>query len=250
MRQVLFLFFLLTLQYCEGQNVIMLRTGEKMNGKVDRLRNDSLTFIFKGNKMVIKTNEISAIYFDDKMMQAEESNTKKDIEQFQDGKISGVVTYFFNKNYGDKPDIGAEVYIVDSMALPDFNIKTIDSFHYGTFYRNVADAYKAMRVKAPADIGENIIKWGVDSKESYDALDKRATMNLFHIKYSNNVIKTVVDGSGTYSVSLKPGAYYIYIKSNNRSDINMTEVSGKIYCVLVHVKEGQTANVSTNFGLR
>ena len=28
-----------------------------------------------------------------------------------DGKLSGVVTYYFNENYGDKTDIGAQIYI-------------------------------------------------------------------------------------------------------------------------------------------
>ncbi len=36
-----------------------------MNGKVDRFKNDTLVFIYKGNKLQFKSSEISSVYFDD-----------------------------------------------------------------------------------------------------------------------------------------------------------------------------------------
>ena len=32
-------------------------------------------------------------------------------------EISGTVTYYFNDNYGDKPDVGAKVFLVDSISF-------------------------------------------------------------------------------------------------------------------------------------
>src|ERR1035438_2640227 len=32
----------------------------------------------------------------------------------KEGKLSGVVTYYFNSNIGDKPDVGSNVYILNT----------------------------------------------------------------------------------------------------------------------------------------
>lgn len=57
------------------------------------------------------------------------------ISAFSQHEISGTVTYFFNEYQGDKVDIGAKVYLIDSLTF----IKTQNSESLG--------GYEAMKVK-------------------------------------------------------------------------------------------------------
>lgn len=49
----------------KAQHVVVLKTGEKMNGKVQSLNNDVISFLFKGNTMKLNTAEVSSISFND-----------------------------------------------------------------------------------------------------------------------------------------------------------------------------------------
>lgn len=233
-----------------SQNVIVLKSGEKMAGKAEQLKNDTLTFNFKGNKIQVNIADISALYFGEESPQIEQvPNSTQQKEKTQKGEISGVITYFFNDNFGDRPDIGAQVYVIDVRKSSDFNIASYDTFHYGGAYRNMYSSYKQMRKKIPDEIIENLKKWKVEDDELFEALDTRLTQSILKLTYSSFVIKSIVDGNGTYSLTVPPGEYYIFIKSNNRKGLSISEIQGKIYCKKISVKEGDRLNVSVNFDL-
>lgn len=245
---LLFALSLLLSNLSFSQNILFLKNGDKMNGKVEGFKNDTIIFKIQGNKLKFKTSDIVSIYFDEKLAPIDLSkttNTNEIIPAIQ-GSIFGVVTYYFNKNFGDKPDVGAEVYIADSTEIPDFSLATVDSFYFASFYNNIYLEYKSMG-KVPDNIMELVKKFNLEDKLAFDSLDKRAATNIFKIKYAKDVKKTVVDGIGNYSVKLKPGTYYVYIKSNNRNGVSITEISGKFVCKKVIVKEGEDTNMSCNF---
>ena len=106
------------------------------------------------------------------------------------------------------------------------------------------------RVKVPENIIEKVKEFNIEDTLVFDAFDKRASDNIYKIQGAKNVIKTVVDGNGNYSVKVNPGTYYVCIKSNNRDGLSMTEVSGKVKCQKVVVKNGVDTNLSYNFELR
>jgi len=251
-----FLIFLLAVGItCElaGQNVLFLKSGEKINGKVVRFKNDTLTFNFKGTKMRFKSSEIVSVYFDEKEVPKEKPNPSTQIieqKQEQKGKITGVVTYFFNDNYGDKPDVGAEILIINISKIPDFKYLTVDSFYHANTYKNLYDSYAAMS-EIPDNISNELKEYGVDTKERFDALDKRTDDELDKIRYEFNYycIKLVVDGNGNFSSNVPPGKYYVYVQSNNRKGHSRTEIMGKIYCKKVVVKSGETSNLNAKFDL-
>jgi hypothetical protein len=202
-----------------SQNVLFLKNGDKMNGKLTGFVNDSVIYTIQGNALRFKTSEIISIYFEESLA-----------------------------SYGDKPDVGSEVYIVDVESVPDFSKATVDSFYYASFYRNIYLDYKS-RGRVPENIMTEVNKYNAIDKDAFNALDKQATTNLLKIEFSRDAIKTTVDGSGNYSAKLKPGSYYVYIQSNNREEFTMTERMGKIYCARVTVKAGADSNVSCNFDL-
>jgi len=49
-----------------SQHTVTMKSGEKMNGEVQAIKDGMVTFQFKGNAMNFKVSEISSISFDDK----------------------------------------------------------------------------------------------------------------------------------------------------------------------------------------
>lgn len=249
------LMFLFTISFATtlfGQNILVLKSGEKLNGKVERFRNDTLIFNFKGNKMQFKSSEIVSIYFNEKEISKEQSTVFEPIDQKAEGKIAGVVTYYFNENYGDKPDVGAKVLVIDALKVPDFKYSTVDSFMYANTYKNLYDSYAAERKsKIPDNVSKVVKEYGVDTKAGFDALDNRAEDELDKIRFSNIIYctKLVVDGNGTFSANVPPRKYYVIVTSNNRTGRSMTEIMGKIYFEKVEVKSGGTSNFNAKFDL-
>lgn len=196
----------------------------------------------------------------------------------QEAELNGVVTYFFNDYQSNKPDIGAKVYLIDSSSNPNFDFQTLYNFRYGSFYRNLYSRYLEIE-----KINENIIKeygkkklykqivddsklkaeearsksknyysemekYGVETKEKYDSLDKKCVFMIYKIDQSNSLLKSV-NGVGSYSFKLKPGIYYVLMISKNRTSLNMTESTGKIYCEKLRIKENESKDISYNFEL-
>jgi len=154
-------------------------------------------------------------------------------------EVSGVVTYLFNRNFGDRPDIGSEVYLALQSNVNDFNIGTLDSFLRGTFYRNIYLSYKQMGVKAPSDVLAAVDKYQVKDTGNYYALLGRAINNEFKIMFATDVIKTVVDGNGSFSLKLIPGDYYMIIESKQRHPA--------FYFERLMIMENRSENVTHNF---
>lgn len=162
--------------------------------------------------------------------------------------IRGVITYYFNEYQGNKPDIGAEVFILDSAAIK-FNEATVDSFHYANFYRNLARDYKAMGSPIPQDVLSQVTKYKTDDENFFKSLDERNFIEFLKVKSSDQNYTANVDGSGNYSINVRPGTYYVFIKSHNRDGSTMSEIMGKMFFKKTHVLADKTVNVSMNFDL-
>lgn len=141
----------------------------------------------------------------------------------QTTKIHGVVTYFFNEYQGDKPDIGAKVYVVDSA-----NCK---------FDRDVAFRYDM------ASIGHKA------GESDFDSADLHNAHNNYLIMQSESAYTTTVDGAGNYSLDVKPGTYYIMIQSKGRNRVSVSELLGKVWYTKEKLRADQTADASHNFPL-
>jgi hypothetical protein len=251
-KSILFFAFTLIVNLTFGQNVLYLKNGDKINGKFEGYKKDTIIFNLQGNKLKYSSKVVSAIYFDQLIAPKNITNSIElnKAESKQEGKIYGVITYFFNKNYGDKPDVGAKVFIVDSSKVSGFDISLLDSFHYGNSYRQMYLSYKSMKMDVPIEVMNQVKKYNVENKTSFDSLDYRTYRSVFgKIQISKYVKETVIDGVGNYSLNVLPGTYYVYIKSNNRKGSSITEISGKVRCFKIIVKDGNETNVSYNFGL-
>lgn len=200
----------------------------------------------------------------------------------QRGTLSGVITYYFNQYQGDKPDIGAQVYIISDSSITQSDLLTIDSFKMAKqsvyLWHECADSidiYKDLLQKAKykgkkkreAETAEytervtalkkqqqnyynDLVNYRAETGEKVAALDKRASdvKNKLSTKW---VAKKTVDGAGNYSIELKPGTYILFVVSNGRNDDStQTEATGKVY--LNHpivIAENETIDISYKFDL-
>jgi len=195
----------------------------------------------------------------------------------QNSTITGVVTYFFNKYQGNKPDIGAEVFILDSIQNPEFDYDLYLKFHNAQFYRSLYSSYLVLRAqddellkfygnkkryaaqieakeKDRADVQKYIdeyyakmIKYDAETKEKFDTIDKTNFDTYYKVIHKDIVTVKAIGANGDYSVRVKPGVYYVFIRSKNRTGLNSSEMLGKIYCKKINIKDGQSKDVSYNF---
>lgn len=139
-------------------------------------------------------------------------------------KISGVVTYYFNQYQGDKPDIGAKVLIVDSLNIDTTLIHKIEMLQLANVYRNT-DSGKHAKIKRfsqqqVSTISEFPLLWPLISNDDYfEKLNDTLMRKYVDLQHTRDAITCEVDGSGNYSMSVKPGSYYIFFESNGRKNI-------------------------------
>lgn len=50
-----------------SQNILFLKNGDRMNGKLEGYKNDTIIFKLQGNKLKFKTSDIISVYFDEKL---------------------------------------------------------------------------------------------------------------------------------------------------------------------------------------
>lgn len=78
------------------------------------------------------------------------------ISAFSQHEISGTVTYFFNEYQGDKVDIGAKVYLIDSLTfIKTKNSESLRGYEGMKVKRRLASYYTDDLTKLNADIDYN-----------------------------------------------------------------------------------------------
>lgn len=195
---------------------------------------------------------------------------------FAQTKVSGVVTYHFNQYQGNKPDIGASVTLIDSAKVKNFDYKLYENFYYGKFYQNIyfssqaryekyLEAFKKTEGKkkytednetfkkgmedAQKDMDrqmEQIVLYKSETPEKAAKISTALYMQL--LKLDDDLPKKTVDGNGNYSLNVKPGVYYVLIKSKNRTNsYDILESDGKIYIKKIKISENDEKDVSVNF---
>lgn len=173
----------------------------------------------------------------------------------QNTVIKGVVTYYFNQNYGDKPDIGSEVTLVKEKDI-EVLIKEYKSCKTKEVieekYR-LEDEYKIAKSnlnslpwnaksktekfhRAKVDSVNFLIKENQSKKVKSEVCEMLVLIN--YKKNNKDGFFTTVDGSGNYSMKIPSGNYLIAIRSNGRK-----------YTILKNLEmiEGRENEFSYNF---
>lgn len=165
-------------------------------------------------------------------------------------KLTGVVTYFFNKYQGNKPDISSKVYIIPIKYINSDSIHSLYNYSHTESYIYMYNSYKAMGYKAKQS-GDNIIPIDIQNEynriSNFDSIDKKAMSIFYSIKYNDSTITKTVDANGNYSADLNYGEYFVIIKSVGRNKATLSECTGNIRFTKITIRKNQDSDFSYNF---
>lgn len=160
----------------------------------------------------------------------------------QQGVLTGVVTYFFNRNYGDKPDVGSEVFIVPEKYEEKWHDAM--SFLSEVLSRANAELSKALGLDYPDR---------TMPRSDFEKLQLRLAefIDLLRDDKIPEVRKVIADGAGTFSVTLSPGQYCLIGRSAHRNSYsNKVELLAQIDVKIAEVKASQSTSVKLRFQAR
>jgi hypothetical protein len=135
------------------------------------------------------------------------------------GSVEGTVTYYFNANYGNKPDVGTQIFLVSRDKWPN------------RWSHNLPEDQDVM-----GSSGLIFVSSGATPPSDGGAIEVQ--------KY------TAADGSGRFVIrDVAPGKYILVMRSKHvikhtqRDDLGMFEVHS------LEVKAGETTDCSSDFGM-
>jgi hypothetical protein len=171
------------------------------------------------------------------------------------GTITGVVSYFFNKYQGYKPDIGARVYLTTE------NCDSIDEYLRASEAKLQLEEdsldlkeFKALGEKEIVDdlnksikSTEVILNSYAKDETTFKQKEDKAFNSLHRIMANKDTYKTTVDGVGNFSVEVPPGKYNVIIISVGRKKLDLLELDGQIIIKSIEVKSKEKTNIDVKF---
>lgn len=167
------------------------------------------------------------------------------------GILSCVVTYYFNANYGYKPDVGAEIFIFPEKAYSNFN--------FGVFMRyqlaRTAIATRKLegalsRGRPSAGVGQQILeKMGINNEGDWTSLVEQASAMWRTAETGKDTSRGVADGNGVFKRSLAPGKYYIGIRSKHREGSDEVDYRGKLDVKAFEIKGDDEVSIDAKFAV-
>jgi hypothetical protein len=157
----------------------------------------------------------------------------------ENGKLSGIVTYKDYYELSNHADVGSEIYAI--------NEADIKSTQYGDFsnvierFQNNKSAYSLARYNT-LDISR-IIKL----QDNFDTASKFVFNYISGFKKLPAIVKASANGKGNYTLSLRPGKYYILIISGILKSNNIVESKGNIEAKIVDIKSAGETFQDINF---
>jgi len=222
--------------YIFSQNTLLLKSGEKFNGKVTEYKKGQLKFLFKNNVLTFSDKDIASVIFDSTY--DERSSSK------MDATIKGVVTYYFNKNYGYKPDVGAKIFILNKADLGEADTLLIKNFLSATLIRKILSLNNLVIDESSFN---QLSKLNAETEDKFNELDMKASKAVMLIESNKKTVELFADGNGSFSKSLKAGDYSVLIESKHRHGISSTEVLSKIYYKRIKLLKNAEEIVNAEF---
>lgn len=190
----------------------------------------------------------------------------------RDGKLSGVVTYYFNENYGDKPDVGAKIYIInrDSAKVNFIKqfVKDKRSIDIGESYQGLKETKKSLIESYKSSLNKpyyskiekeefrkkieelemeitQIPNIDTSFTRGFEVTADSAFRQIYFLQSNSKVF--IADGAGAYSSNLKPGNYYVLIVSNHREGRTLADYDGQIAFSSVVIESDKETTANAQF---
>ena len=149
----------------------------------------------------------------------------------ENGKLSGLATYRDAYMSSDQADVGCEIYAI--------NEADVKSSKYGDL-KSVIETFQGYKYDYLLSIYNSI-----DPAKNNRLRDNFDTLSNFTLKYISGfrkltaIVRVVTNATGNYSLSLRPGKYYILVISGSVKSNNNAEAKGNIGYKIVDIKSAQ-----------
>jgi len=157
----------------------------------------------------------------------------------ESGKLSGLVTHGDSYGLANQADAGCEIYAISEADLKSTQYVDIANV-IGNFQRNKSQySVSVYNTIDPVRI-KNI-------QDSFDALSNFAFKYISGFKKVPAIVKTVTNGTGKYTIALKPGKYFILVISGSLKSNNIVEYKGNVDIKITDVKASGESFLDFNF---
>ena len=157
----------------------------------------------------------------------------------ENGKLSGVVTYKDSYELTNQADVGCEIFAINEADVKSTQYRDITRV-IESFQRNKSD-YSLARYNT-LDLAK-IIKL----QDNFDTVSKFAFNYIRGFKKLPTVLKTSTNGTGNYTLSLRPGKYYVLVISGSVKSNNIVESKGNVDYKIVDIKSAGKTFLDVNF---
>ena len=228
-----------------SQHMLILNTGEKLHGKLIEVRNGKIKFQFQNNLMMFKEKDVVLIVLDTLSLSLLSIDKQKPTEG---SIIKGVVTSHLRKNTGNKPDVGAKIYVINVNDLDNTDTLTISNFIFARSVELKLLNLEGMSLEEYENYKyRELSKVDAETRGKLNLLHENAVMAVNKIRDNVKTIKLIADGNGSFLKTLKPGIYYILIESNEKSDLILMEHIRNIKTFRIRLGSGDEEMISADF---
>ena len=181
---------------------------------------------------------------DNKRIEALEESLAKLNAVERKGVITGTVTYFFNDNYGDKPDVGSEIKVWNASAFGPDELKLL--LKYDSI-RLTETLYSLETQNGHVDdrVLKELIAAGMNTNDDWARYSTHVDSILSKAK---STLELTADGNGAYHCKVPVGKYIVRIQSAHRKgEFETKEYMGKFSIKEADLGNDDEANVSAKF---
>lgn len=157
----------------------------------------------------------------------------------ENGKLTGVVTYKEAYEPANMADAGCEIYAIDEAGVRSTKYDEISAV-IDNFQRNKSDYSMSINNTIDPARVKNL-------QDNFDTLSGFTNRYIRGFKQLPAVIRAATNRTGNYTLSLKPGRYYILVISGSVKSNNIAELKGNIDYELVNVRSAGETFVDFNF---
>jgi 1,2-phenylacetyl-CoA epoxidase PaaB subunit len=147
---------------------------------------------------------------------------------FESGKLSGVATFRDAYMLSDQADAGCEIYAIHEADLRSTkydDIKSVVEVFQGYKYDYLLSIYNSIDAARNKKLQDN-----------FDTISNSTAKFLAGFRNLPGVIKTGTNGTGNYTLNVKPGKYYLLYISGSVKSKNIAESKGNFGYKIVEVK--------------
>jgi hypothetical protein len=187
------------------------------------------------------------------------------------GKLSGVVTYYINKEYGCIPDVGSVVSIISKSKIDSAELSILNNYFEFKSKINTINYYSELlkqdSIKIASDIRflhdyddqiktcnevihsiwEDFKKKGIQTMSDWWSFDSDMAGLIQRLIFTDRFRELNADGDGAFSTMLPVGEYLVIIQSGHCSGNTKAERDHSFDFRIITIKEDDEATFNKNF---